>query len=140
MAIKEIVAAIEARLTALGFTATEDVFDFYAVPASIANLAYRIEAKRIGCAYWMNHHANPQDAIEIYIAYAMTRKARTAWKTALDDRERIEKDLLSAASILALASNPLLMMDADATAAKERDGWLVSRLVFNCDYLRDLTP
>lgn len=138
--ISAIVAAVEARMTALSFTATDEVFDFDNVPSSICNLAYRIEARRVECRYYTNHQSNPVDQLEIYIAYSMNRDARAAWKTSLDDREKVEKDLLTAASIVSLASNPLIEMDADATATKERDGWLISKLVFNVDYLRDITP
>ena len=144
MALKTIIEAIEARLTALGFTATEEVFDFEAVPDSIANKAYRIESKRAGCEYLMNHLTNPREAIEIYVAYLISavagHKPRTAWKTALDDQESIEKDLCTNVTILALASNPLITMDGDASAIKERGDYIVSRMVFNCDYLRDITP
>ena len=56
-----------------------------------------------------------------------------------NDRETIEKDLINAASISGLSSNPLLQMDGDATAQKYKNDYLISRLVFSVNYLRDIS-
>jgi hypothetical protein len=138
--LSAIIAAIETRLTALSFKATEEVFDFDAVPNSIIDKAYRIESRQIKSDYNMDHNANPKEEISIYIAYKPKQKPRTVWKVALDDRETIEKDLISAAGISGLSSDPLLTMNTEATTQKEKGNYLISRLVFTADYLRDVTP
>lgn len=137
--IGDIIGAIETRMAALGFTATDEVFDFDAVPNSIVNKAFRIETRMLRNEYHPGDVANPVDAIEVLIAYKTFRNPRTAWKTALGDRETIEKDLINAASISALSCNPLLAMDGEASAQKYKDDYLISRLVFSVNYLRDIS-
>jgi hypothetical protein len=137
-AITILLAAIEARLTALGFDKTDEVFDFNAVPASVIDKAYRIDVKMLSNAYYSGNIGNPRDAIEIWIAYKMKRNARTVRDAALADRETIEKDLVTNATILALASNPLLTMDGEASMQKELENYLVLKLTFTADYLRSL--
>jgi hypothetical protein len=137
--IKAIVEAIETRMTALAFTVTEEVFNFDAVPSSIINKAYRIETRQVGSRYDSGNVGNAKDEIVIWIAYTVAPKPRTAWKTALDDRETIETDLINAAGIRALASDPLLTMNGEASTQKQVDEtYLVSRLVFMADYLRTI--
>lgn len=138
-AIGDIIGAIEARMAALGFLATDEVFDFDAVPNSIVNKAFRIETRMIRNNYHIGDLANPVEVIEIFIAYKTFRNPRAVWKAALGERETIEKDLINAASILGLSCNPLLQMDGDAAAQKYKDGYLISRLVFSVDYLRDIS-
>jgi len=137
--IGDIIGAIETRLVALGFLATDEVFDFDAVPSSIVNKAFRIETRMLRNEYHPCDVANPTDSIDVFIAYKTFRNPRTVWKAALGDRETIEKDLINAVSISALASNPLLQMDGDATTQKYKDEYLISRLVFSANYLRDIS-
>lgn len=137
-ALKNIVAAVETRLIALGYTATDEVFNFDAVPDSIMDKAFRIEARQLSCVYDSGNIANPKAEITIWIAYKELRIPRTAWKTALDDQEAIEKDLMNAAGILALASNPLLEMSGEAGTQKEIGDYIISRIPFQVDFLRSL--
>ncbi len=136
----DIVTAIETRLTTLAYKATDEVFNFDAVPNSIIDKAYRMETRLIRNEYHLNNQANPNEEISIYIAYKAKRNTRTVWKTALGDRETIEKDIVNAAAIRALASDPLVMMNGEASTMKYLGDYLVSRLVFTIDYLRDITP
>ena len=139
-AIGDIVAAIEARMVVLTFKATDDVFNFDAVPNSIIDKAFRIENHLVRNTYQSDHLSNPVDAIEIYIAYKTYRTPRTVWKAVLADREAIEKDLINATSIRALTSDPLLTMDGEASVIKELKDYLVLKLVINVDYLRSVAP
>ena len=138
-AIGDIVGAVETRMAALGFTPTDAVFDFEDVPSSIVDKAFRIETRLVRNEYHPGDVGNPVDAIEIYIAYKTFRNPRTVWKTALGDRETIEDDLINAASINELSCDPLLQMDGEATTQKYKDDFLISRLVFSVDYLRDIS-
>lgn len=137
-AIKTIIQAVETRMTALGFTLTKEVFDFDLVPDSIINKAYRIETRMKSNRYDSGNIANSQDEISVWIAYKGLRNNRAVRDTALDDRETVEKDLVNSATILALSSNPLLMMDGEASIIKELENYLVSKLVFTADYLKSL--
>lgn len=137
--IKDIVEAIEARLVVNSFKATEEVFDFDTVPDSIIDKAFRIETSIIENPYYSGDISNPKEEIEVLIAYKALRKTRTKWKSALDDRETLENDLINHASISGLSSDPLLMMDREATTQKYLEGYLISRLVFTVDYIRDIS-
>jgi hypothetical protein len=137
--IKDIVEAIEARLVDNSFKVTEEVFDFDTVPDSIIDHAFRIETSIVENPYYSGNISNPREEIEILIAYKALRKTRTQWKTALNDRETLENDLVNHASITGLSSDPLLMMDREATTQKYLEGYLISRLVFTVDYIRDIS-
>ncbi len=137
--IKDIVEAIEARLVANSFVATEEVFDFDTVPNSVIDKAFRIETTIIENPYYSENISNPLEEIEILIAYEALRKTRTQWKTALDDRETLEVDLINHATIGAIADT-LLTMDREATTQKYLENYLISRLVFTANYIRDISP
>jgi hypothetical protein len=137
--IRTLIEAVETRMTALGFTATNTVFDFDLIPDSIIHKAYRIESRIIGNNYDMGGLANPREEISIWVAYKMKRDARAAWKTALDDREVIEDDLVNNPTIMALDSDPLLTLDSEASAQKYLEDYLVLKLAFTADYLRTIS-
>jgi len=137
--IRTLIETIETRMTALGFTATNTVFDFDLVPDSVIHKAYRIESRIVGNNYDMGGLANPREEISIWVAYKMKRDARAAWKTALDDREAIEDDLVNSPTIMALDSDPLLTLDSEASAQKYLEDYLVSKLAFTADYLRTIS-
>ncbi len=137
--IKDIVEAIEARLVANSFVATEEVFDFDTVPDSIIDKAFRIETRIIENPYHSGNISNPKEEVEILIAYRALEKTRTQWKAGLDDRETLENDLVNHSSIRNLSSDPLVMMDREATMQKYLEGYLISRLVFTVNYIRDIS-
>lgn len=137
--IRALIEAIETRMTALGFTATNTVFDFDLVPDSIIHKAYRIESRIVGNKYGMDNQANPREEISIWVAYKMKRDARAAWMAALDDREAIEDDLVNNPTIMALDSDPLLTLDSEASAQKYLEDYLVMKLAFMADYLRTIS-
>lgn len=139
-AIKDIIEAIETRLVALSFKATEEVFDFEAVSDSVIDKAFRIETEIIENKYYSGNIGNPREEITIFIAYKTRRKPRTVWKTALNDREVIETDLINASSISGLSCDPILQMDREATTQKFMENYLISKLVFTADYIRDISP
>lgn len=135
-AIRTLFEAVEARLDALGFRASDETFDFDHVPASVLNGSYRIESRLVSKGMMMGQHAKVQEDLSIYIAYKpVKRSVRSAQKQALDDREAIEKDVINNASILTLASSPLLWINHDASAQKYVSDILISRLVISADYL-----
>jgi len=136
--IRSIIEAVEARMAALGFTATKAVFDFDNVPDSVIHKAYRIESRVIENRYGMDNLANPREEIAIWIAYKMKRDARATWKGALDDREAIEDDLVNDPAIMALDSDPLLALNSEASAQKYLEDYLISKLAFTADYFRKL--
>jgi len=136
---KDLQEAIEARMVALGFTQTEDVFDFDAVPGSVVDQAFRIETEPIANPYFSFNIANTKERISIWVCYKTHRKRRTVQKTAKDDRETIEVDLINHASISGLSTDPLLTMDAEATQEKFLEHWLISKLAFTADIIRDIS-
>ena len=137
--IKDIVEAVETRMVALGFTQTDEVFDFNAVPQSKINKAFRIETRLRTGRYHSGNLSNPIESLEIWIVYKATRNRRTVAKTGLDDRETIETDLINAAGISGLDSDPLLMMDQEASNQKLLPNHLIVKLAFSVDYLRDVS-
>jgi len=84
--------------------------------------------------------ANPKEEIAIWIAYKTKRNPRAVWKTALDDRETVENDLVNAEAISSLSSDPLLEMDQEASSQKLLEDYLISKLVFSVDYIRSIAP
>ena len=138
-AIKDIIEAIEVRLVALGYSATEEVFDFDTVPDSVIDNSFRIEVENLETVYDSGNIARNKDSIDIWIAYKELRKPRTQWKTALDARETIEVDLINHDSISGLSSDPLLVMDGEATVEKYLGDYLILKLAFSCDYLKDIS-
>jgi K+-sensing histidine kinase KdpD len=139
-AIGTIIAAVEARMTALGFTATDEVFNFDAVPDSVINKAYRIETRLLDKQSMTGQTARVQEELTVYVAYRPAAQSlRTSWKTAMDDREAIEKDITNAASILALASGPFIFLDRETDNQKYVLDYLVSKLVFTVHYKLSLT-
>lgn len=138
-AIKDIVEAIEARMVELGYSETEEVFDFDAVPDSVIDNSFRIEVDNIENEYHSGEIAETIDDINIWIAFKELRKPRTQWKTALDARETIEVDLINHASISGLSSDPLLEMDREASVEKYLGDYLILKLVFSCNYVRDIS-
>lgn len=137
--LTDIINVVEARMEALGFNVTEEVFDFDNVPDSVIHKSFRIVRSPIENNYLIGNIANTKDAIEIWIAYKMRRKARTAYKAALDDMETIEKDIINASSIRNLSSDPLLEKYPDSEVPKYLEDYLVSKLVFTADYIRDIS-
>ena len=133
-----IIGAIKTRMTALGFAQADAVFDFDTVPDSIIDKAYRLETRLLTNDYGLGNRADTVESIEIFIAYALERAATAAWEEALDDRERIEKDIISNATIAALAQAPILTLNQEAAALKYLEQYLVSKVVFRCDYIRSL--
>lgn len=136
--LSTIINAIETVVVTAGFVKSSEVFDFDVVPASIIHKAFRIESKILRNEYNIGSQANPVEEITIWIAYKTYRDLLAAWKTALDDRETIESAVINSAAILALASDPILMMNGEASTQKYLEDILVSKLVFTADYLRDI--
>lgn len=138
-AITDIIAAVEARMLVLGFEQSNDVFDFDTVPSSNIHKAFRIETRILRNPYHSGDVANPREELIIWIAYRATRDVNAAWKSALNDRESVERDLINAASISGLSCDPLLQMDSEASAQKYLESYLVSKLAFTVDYVRDIS-
>jgi hypothetical protein len=136
--IKTIVEAVETKLAALGFTATEEVFDFDAVPSSVIHKAFRIETRVLENRYNLDGQTNPKEEIAVWIAYKTYRSPRAAQKTALDDRETIEAAVVNDPVLLALDSDPILAMDGEASREKLVSDVLVSRISFTADYIRQI--
>jgi hypothetical protein len=136
--IRAIIEAIEARMAALSFKATNSVFDFDGVPDSVIDKAFRIENHILENRYGMDNLANPREEILIWIAYKTKRDARAAYKIALDDRQAIEDGIVNDAAIMALDSCPLLALNSDDSAQKYLDDYLISKLAFTADYIRRL--
>lgn len=135
-----ILEAIEARLVVLEFKQTELVFSFEDVPKSIINKAFRIETELLEGRYYSGNVSNPLENVIIWIAYKARRKPRTVQKTAMNDVETIETDIINAASITGLASDPLLTLDRDASMAEPVAGYIVSKIAFTINYIRDVSP
>jgi hypothetical protein len=137
--IKSIVEAIEARMVALSFVQTEEVFDFDSVPDSVVDKAFRVVPEPVENQIYLNYIENPLEMIHVWIAYKLYRKPRTVEKTAIDDRETIWKDLVNASSISGLSSDPLLTY-AGHDMTEYNEAYMVSHLYFQVDYIRDVSP
>jgi K+-sensing histidine kinase KdpD len=134
-AIGSIIVAVEARMVALGFASTDEVFNFDAVPDSVINKAFRIETRLLDKQNMTGQVARVQEELTIYVAYRPAAQSlRTAWKTAMDDRETIEKDIINNSTILALASGPFIFLDRETDNQKYVIDYLVSKLVFTVHY------
>ena len=133
-----IIAEIGKRLEALGFKPVKTVFDFDAVPDSIIDKAYRVETRLAGNDYNMGNQATTTETVEIFIAYKLGRDSAAAWAKALDDRETVERDIINDGTIAGLPSDPILALNQEAAAQKYLENYLVSKIVFRCDYIRDL--
>ena len=133
-----IITALKARMTALGFVQADAVFDFDTVPDSIIDKAYRLETRLLTNDYGLGQRAMTVESVEIFIAYSLERASVTTWEEALDDRERIEKDIVNNATVAALAQAPILTLNQEAAALKYLEQYLVSKVVFRCDYIRSL--
>jgi hypothetical protein len=136
-ALNSIITAIETHLTTLGFSMTDDVFDFDAAPDSIINKAARITVRRVGNEYYSGDLANPKDEVTIWIAYqaggAMSK--RTVEKAAIDDRQAIEIALLNSVTLKALQpADPFLTFDGDEASTKELGDYIVSKIPVHVDY------
>jgi len=137
--IKDIKQAVEARMVALAFEQSDEEFDFDSEPDSQMDKLFRVKIEMEENRYYSDNLSNPLDNIIIWIAYKTKRNKRTAGDAALDDRETIEVDLINHASITGLASDPLLTMDKEAVQEKYLENYLISRLVFTADYIRDVS-
>ena len=137
--LSAILTAVEARLTALGFKAAKDVFDFDAVPDSIIDKSFRVVPRQLDNEYILGQTALTADELAVFIAYKTKRDGSVVLATALDDRERIEKDVINDAALIALAQSPILTLTGDEAVVKYLDNYLVSKVVFRCDYIRSLT-
>jgi len=138
--LKDIVTAIENKMVSLGFKKTKEVFDFERVPDSVIDKAFRIETRTVENRYYSGNIGNPKDELSIWIAYKLHRDPLAAWKSALDDQETIERGLINDTALRALSSDPMLMMDREQSTQKYLENYLVSRLAFTADYLRDISP
>ena len=136
--LSTIIAALEVRLLALGFKATKTVFDFDSVADSVIDKSFRIETRQLENEYILGNNAITTDELAIFIAYKMKRDSPVTLDAALDDRERIEKDVINDATIAALAQKPILFLSGDESTAKYLTNYLVSKVVFRCDYIRSL--
>ena len=135
-AIVALIEAIETRLEALGYKETEEWFDFDSVPSSVNHQAVRIETRPEEIKYHADNLTNPIEAITIWLVFWKKRVARTDIKTMLASyREDIETDLLNSPAILGLASDPLLELK-EAELGKEKENFLIMRLMFHANYLR----
>jgi hypothetical protein len=139
-ALKDIVNAVETKLVSLGFKKTKDVFDFERAPDSTIDKAFRIETKSLENRYYRGGVGNPRDEVSIWIAYKLHRDPLASWKAGLDDQETIERALINDATIQALPSDPLLVLDGEKSTQKYLENYLVSRLSFTADYLKDISP
>lgn len=137
--LSAILTAFEARLGALGFKAAKDVFDFDAVPDSIIDKSFRVVPRQLDNEYILGNNALTADELAIFVAYKTKRDGSVVLATALDDRERIEKDVINDAALIALVQSPILTLTGDEAVVKYLDNYLVSKVVFRCDYIRSLT-
>lgn len=138
--LKDIVTAIENKMVSLGFKKSKDVFDFERVPESLIDKAFRIEARTVENRYYRGNVGNPKDEISIWIAYKLHRDPLAAWKTVIDDQEIVERALINDATLRTLSSDPLLMMDREQSTQKYLENFLISKLAFTADYLKDISP
>ena len=82
-AIVALIEAIETRLVALGYNATEEWFDFDSVPSSVIHQSFRIDTRPGEVIYYSGNLSNPMEQIEIWLAFWKKRVTRTNVKTML---------------------------------------------------------
>lgn len=134
-----ILSAVRTRMASLGFKESAAVFDFDAMPDTAIDRAFRIETRVVGNEYILGNKAITTEELGIYVAYKLKRKDMDALDAALDDREKIEKDIVGDATIAALAQGPILRMAGESMTVKYSDNYLVSKISLMCDYIRSLS-
>lgn len=132
--------AVEARMVVLTFVKSNEKFDFEDVPNSVIDKAFIVSVSRGENEYLSGNLSNPKDILEILIAYKTKRNERVVGDIAIDDRETIEVDIINHASITGLDTDPLLILNQEAESEKLLEHYLVSRLGFTVDYIRDVSP
>ena len=137
--LTDIKQAIEARMVVLEFKQSDEKFDFDNEPDSQMDKLFRVDVELEENLYYSGNIANPKYLITIWRAYKTKRNKRTVGDTALDDNETIEVDLINHASITGQDTDPLLMMDKEAVAEKYLENYMIMRLVFTVDYIRDIS-
>lgn len=137
--LRTILDAIRVRMDSLGFKATDKAFDFDAVPDSLMDRAYRIETRLLESTPILGNRAVTAEELAVFVAYKLKRKDADALDAALDDREKIERDIVNDATVAALAQRPILRLAGDSMAVKYLDNYLVSKTVLRCDYDRDIS-
>lgn len=134
-----ILAAVRTRMASLGFKESAAVFDFDTMPDTAIDRAFRIETRVVGNEYILGNKSVTTEELGVFVAYKLKRKDMDALDAALDDRERIEKDVINDPTIAALAQGPILRMAGESMTIKYSDNYLVSKIALTCDYIRSLT-
>jgi hypothetical protein len=137
---KSLVRAVAARLAALGFSQSGEVFNFQAIPDSVIDKSFRIETRPVRNQYHSGEIAETDEMIDIWIAYDTAGGILETWEDAIDNREEIELDLINAESISSLPTDPLLAMDPEASIQKYLGNYLVQRISFKANHIRDVSP
>jgi hypothetical protein len=138
--IGTIVAAVETCVTALGYTLSDNVFNFDCVPDSVIDKSYFIEIKQNKATYFSGHKKEAVDEMMVWLAFKKDRDPHATRNVAIDARETLESGIMNNAALLALPSDPIITMDGEASLTKEFDDYLMMKLVFFIDYLRSVAP
>ena len=128
--VGKLITAIEA----LGYTMSDDMFDFDAVPSSKMNKAYRLEVGTAEILDVSGRRVEKRKTVDVWTAYRVTAKGdrKDAFLDVLDAQELVEDELLDALTNLPSGVG-------SGTASKYVQNYIVVHTVFSFTYWRDLT-
>jgi hypothetical protein len=128
--VGKLITAIEA----LGYTMSDDMFDFDAVPSSKMNKAYRLEAVTAEILDVSGRRVEKRKTVDVWLAFRVTAKGdrKDAFLDVLDAQESVEDELLDALTNLPSGVG-------DGTMSKYIQNYIVVHTVMSFTYWRDLT-
>lgn len=128
--VGKLITAIEA----LGYSMSDDMFDFDAVPSSKMNKAYRLEVGTAEIIDLSGRRVEKRKTVEVWMAYKLTAKGdrKDAFLDVLDAQETVEDELLDSLSALPLTVN-------DGAMSKYVQNYIILHVGFSFTYWRDLT-
>jgi hypothetical protein len=128
--VGKLITAIEA----LGYSMSDDMFDFDAVPSSKMNKAYRLEVGTAEVLDLSGRRVEKRKTVDVWAAFKVTAKGdrKDAFLDVLDAQETIEDELLDALTNLPSGIG-------DGTMSKYVQNYIVVHTVYRFTYWRDLT-
>lgn len=128
---------IEALMTAveaLGYSLSDDQFDFEAVPSSKMNKIYRLEVGTPEVIEVSGNRVEKRKGVDLWAAYRVTAKGdrKDAFLDVLDYQEAIEDAVLGA-----ITTQPLNI--DESSLAKYVENYIILHVSFTFTLWRDLT-
>ena len=133
---RDFVVAFQDAIELLGYTLSDDMFDFDAVPASKIDKAYRIEVETDGMSELTGLRIEKTKRMTVWVAYKVTAKGdrEEAFLDILDLIEGIEDEFLSTVAGINYPSTI-----EQSTMSKYVNNYIMLRFVGVFTYWRTIT-